>query len=191
MIKRTLIAIAVVALLATVAHAANSLPLTEHYFGPRSDDMVVKVDGSQNVRWPFDYKALTVCTIPIKMHVGMYVQVEDCKKKKLYLKQVDCGDIGEGSDKFPCYLGCVDFNVRANFEVKMGAELEKFKLGDDEEETIKDWDKYYDGGDVVPGDGSYHNVKVCVKAWKTEIWNAPPGDEVHIGNLHVTVKPNS
>ena len=185
MIKRTLIAIAVVALLATSAHAA----LSEHYFGPRSDDMAVKVDGSEKVRWPFEYKALTVCTIPIKMHVGMYVEVKDCKDKKLILQQVDCGDIGKGGDEYPCYLGCVSFDVRANFEVKMGANLNKGKIGD--ETPIKDWDKYYDGGDVIPGDGSYHNVKVCVKAWKTEIWNAPPGDEVTVGTLDVTVKPNS
>jgi hypothetical protein len=180
MVKRTLIAIAVVALLATSAHAA----LTEHYFGPYGDDYAVKVDGSENVRWPYEYKALTVCTIPIKMHVGMYVQIEDCKKKKIILQQVDCGDIGQGGDKYPCYLGCTDFNVRANFEVKMSADLEK--VGD----TIKDWGWYYDGGDVVPGDGDWHNVKVCVKAWSTQIWKASPGDEVDVGKLHVQVKPN-
>jgi hypothetical protein len=185
MIKRTLIAIAVVALLATSAHAA----LSEHYFGPRSDDYAVKVDGSDKVRWPWEYKALVVCNIPIKMHVGMYVQVEDCKAKKILLAQVPCGDIGKGGDDFPCYLGCTSFNVRANFEVKMGANLIKAKVGD--ETPIKDWDKYFDGGDVVPGDGDYHNVKLCVKAWKTEIWNAPPGDEVTVGSVDITVKPNS
>jgi len=186
MIKRTLIAIAVVALLATAAHAA----LSEHYFpNLRDDDYALKVDGSEKVRWPYEYKALVVCSIPIKMHVGMYVQIEDCKKKKIILQQVECSDIGKGGGDYPCYLGCTDFNVRANFEVKMGANLVKGKIGD--KTVIKDWDYYYDGGDVVPGDGSYHNVKVCVKAWKTKIWDAPPGDEVDIGTLDVTVKPNS
>ena len=71
----------------------------------------------------------------------------------------------------------------------MGANLNKGKIGG--EEVIKEWKSYYDGGDVVPGDGSYHNVKVCLKAWKTHIWDAPPGDEVDIGTLDVTVKPNS
>ena len=180
MIKRTLIAIAVVALLATSANAA----LSEHYF-PIGDHHAVKVDGSEKVRWPYEYKALTVCTIPIKMHVGMYVQVKDCKKKKLILQQVDCGDIGKGSGDYPCYLGCVSFDVRANFEVKMKASLEK--IGD----TVKDWDYYYDGGDVVPGDGDYHTVKCCVKAWKTRIYKAAPGDEVDVGKLHIQVKPNA
>lgn len=179
MIKRTLIAIAVVALLATSAHAA----LDVHYL-PFGDHHAVKVDGSENIRWPYEYKSLVVCNIPIKMHVGMYVQVKECKKKKLVLEQVDCGDIGKGSGDYPCYLDCVDFDVRANFEVKMGTSLNK--SGD----VIKEWSAYYDGGDVVPGDGHYHNIKVCVKAWKTQIYSAAPGDEVTVGSLSITVKPN-
>lgn len=179
MIKRTLIAIAVVALLATSAHAA----LTEHYF-PAGDSSAVKVDGSDNVRWPWEYKSLDVCAIPIKMNIGMYVQVIDCKKKKLVLNQVTCGDIGQGDDKYPCYHGCVTFDVRANFEVKMGQWLEK--VGD----IIGDWSCYYDGGDVVPGDGNPHTMKVCVKAWNTKIYKHAAGDEVEVGKIHITVKPN-
>jgi hypothetical protein len=179
MIKRTLIAIAVVALLATSANAA----LSEHYF-PIGDHHAVKVDGSEKVRWPYEYKALTVCTIPIKMHVGMYVQVKDCKKKKIVLKQVDCGDIGKGGGDFPCYLGCVKFEARANFNVKLGAKLHK------DGDTIKDWSSYYNGDDTIPGDGDYHEVELCVKAWKTQIWKAAPGDEVTVGSVDVTVKPD-
>jgi len=184
MIKRTLIAIAVVALLATSAHAALDI---NYLTGGNST--AVKVDGSQNVRWPYAYQSLVVCNIPIKMHVGMYVQVQDCKKKKIVLQQVGCGDIDQGADKYPCYYGCVSFNVRANFEVKMGSSLHKAKIGD--HEIIKNWGAYYDGGDVVAGDGDYHNVKLCVKAWQTEIWNAPPGDEIDVGSVDVTVKPNT
>ena len=183
MIKRTLIAIALLALLATSAHAALNPSGDKLFVG---DHHAVKVDGSEKVRWPYEYKALDVCIIPIKMHVGMYVQVKDCKKKKLVLQQVDCGDIGKGGGDYPCYLGCVTFDVRANFEAKMGANLVKKSGG-----PIKDWDKYYDGDSVVPGDGDYHSVKVCVKAWKTELYKATPGDEVDVGQLHITVKPNA
>jgi len=189
MIKRTLIAIAVVALLATSAHAAIQDPTYLH----SGDTYVVKVDGEDKptIRWPYsiNYTSLTVCTIPIRMEVGMYVQVKDCKNKKIVLKQVGCGDIGQGGDKYPCYFGCVDFDVRANFEVKMGKTLHKLKIGD--HEIIKNWDAYYDGGDVVAGDGVYHNVKLCVKAWQTEIWNAPPGAEQNVGTVDITVKPNT
>jgi len=189
MIKRTLIAIAVVALLATSADAA----LKEWYFptGTVGDSAAVKVDGKETVdfRWPYtvSYKALTVCNIPIKMSVGMYVQVLDCKDEKIILTQVGCGDIGQGTDKFPCYLGCVTLDVRANFNVTMGASL--VKEGDII--TGDNWSAYYEGGDYVPGDGEYHAVKLCVKAWATQIWKAAVGDEVTVGSVNVTVKPST
>jgi hypothetical protein len=179
MIKRTLIAIALVALLVTSAQAA----LDTHYF-PIGDHQAVKVDGSDNVRWPWEYKALTVCTIPIKLNVGMFVQVANCKDKKIVLTQVPCGDIGKGDGDYPCYYGDVTFDVRANFEVKLGQSLEK--VGD----VIGDWTCYYSGGDVVPGDGNWHPMKVCVAAWLTGIYKASPGDEVDVGKIHITVKPN-
>jgi len=185
MIKRTLIAIAVVALLATSVQAA----ITEHYF-PYGDHYALKVDGSDTVRWPYEYKALTVCSIPIKIKVGMYVQVYECKKKKLVLTQVGCteqvvndwGD-GLGDGDFPCYYGCIKFSVRANFNAQMGQSLSQ--VGD----VGRKWQCHYTGDSVVPGDGNYHELEVCVKAWKVELWNAPVGDEVAFGNLNITVKP--
>ena len=180
MIKRTLIAIAVVAILATSSHAA----IKEWYF-PFGDHYALKVDGSENVRWPYEYKSLTVCSIPIKIQVGMFVQVQDCKKKKIVLKQVGCTEqvMGKGDGDFPCYYGCVDFNVRANFNAQMGQSLEK--VGD----IGRDWSCSYDGDSTVPGDGSYHNLKVCVKAWKVALWDAPVGDEIDFGKINITVKP--
>jgi len=182
MIKRTLIAIALVALLAASANAELTLSGDKLWVG---DHHAVKVDGSDTVRWPWEYKALDVCIIPIKMHVGMYAQVQDCKKKKVILQQVDCGDIGKGSGDYPCYLGCVKFNVRANFEAKMGTGLS------DKADFIADWEAWIKAGNPVPGDGAYHEVEACVKAWKTSIYKATPGDEVPAGNLHITVKPNA
>jgi hypothetical protein len=184
MIKRTLIAMAVVALLATSLHAAIEDP----YYFTSGDHSAVKVDGKDTptIRWPYKivYDELVVCNIPIKMKVGMYVQVKDCKKKKIILEQVSCSDIGQGDDKYPCYLGCVEFEVRANFDVKLGSALHK------DGDVIGDWSAYYDGGDTVPGDGDYHGVKLCVKAWSTAIYKAAPGDEVSVGSVDVTVKPN-
>lgn len=196
MIKRTLIAIAVVALLATSAHAA----LTEFYLpmGPVGDDVkttAVKVDGKETVdfRWPYtiNYKALKLCTVPIYMQVGMYVQVENCKDLKIVLVQRDCGDldIGKGAADFPCYYGCVTFRVRANFPVKMGQELAR--VGDIIPADDK-WSCAYvgDGGDTVPDDGNYKDLKICVKAWGVSLWKSKPGDEVKVGELKITVKPN-
>jgi hypothetical protein len=183
MIKRTLIAIAVVALLATSLHAAIEDP----YYFTAGDHKAIKVDGSDTptIRWPYtiNYTALTVCNIPIKMKVGYFVQVKNCKDKKIILEQVSCADIGKGDADYPCYLGCVDFDVRANFPVKLGYSLHK--TGD----TIVEWSAYYDGGDTVTDDGDWHPIKLCVKAWKTAIYKAVPGDDVLVGNVDITVKP--
>ncbi len=180
MIKRTLIAIAVVALLATSAQAA----LTETYldFG---DHSAVKVDGSETVRWPYSYRSLVACNFPIKMHIGMYVQVINCNKKKILLQQVNCPDIGKGTGDYPCYRGCVKFDVRANFEVKLGTSLHK--SGD----VIKDWSAWYEGGDVVAAGGGTTNIELCVKAWKTYIYKHEAGNEVTVGSVDVMVKPNT
>jgi len=181
MIKRTLIAIAVVALLATSAQAA----LSEHYFD-FGDHRGVKVDGKDTptFRWPYSwsYQALTICNIPIVMDVGMYVKVIDCDKKKITLVQVNCDDIGKGG-KYPCYKGCTDFNVIANFEVKMGASLHKTS------DLIKDWSAEYEGGDVVPA-ATTTNIKLCVKAWEAQLDKHPAGENVSVGNVDITVKPN-
>ncbi len=180
MVKRTLIAIALVACLTSTTPADYEV----EYFGPIYKDTGVKIDGKEKVRWPYRYEVLTICTIPIKMHVGMFVQVKDCKKKKIVLVQVNCEDIGKGGGDYPCYLGCVDFDVRANFYVKLGSSLHK------DGDVIGDWSAYYDGGDTIPGDGDWHGVKLCVKAWKTKIYKAAPGDEVSVGSVDITVMPD-
>jgi hypothetical protein len=184
MVKKTLIAMAAVVLLSTVAQAA----LQEYYFG-KDNNKFIKVDGKQTTRWPTEYKALTVCSIPVKMSLGMWVEVHKCgdSSKKIVLEQVDCGDIGRGSGDFPCYSDCVSFDVRANFDVKMGGNLNKNDAGN---KVIDSWDWYYEGDDVVPGDGAYHTVTACVKAWKAKLWNGTPGDEVKLGTLDITAKPN-
>jgi hypothetical protein len=183
--KRTLIAIAVVALLATSVHAAIEDP----YYFTAGDHGAIKIDGKDTptIRWPYKivYDELVVCNIPIKMKVGMYVQVKDCKNKKIILEQVSCADIGQGDSSYPCYLGCVEFDVRANFNVKLGSALHK------EGDVIGSWSAYYDGGDTVDGDGDWHNIKLCVKAWSTAIYKSAPGDEVSVGSVDITVKPNT
>jgi len=182
--KRTLIAIAVVALLATTVNAAIEDP----YYFSAGDHKAIKVDGSDKptIRWPYKivYDELVVCNIPIKMKVGMFVQVKDCKDKKIILEQVSCTDIGKGAADYPCYKGCVKFDVRANFNVKMGANLNK---GD----IIPDASAYYVGDTVIPDDGDWHEVELCVNAWKAKIYKAKPGDQVDAGSVDVTVKPNT
>lgn len=196
MIKKTLMAIA---LLAFVTSAYASLTIDDDipaFYWHKDKGYAVKSEliSKPVIQWPYtiNYQALTICTIPIYMHVGMYVQIENCDDKKIILEQLNCSDIGKNStNDFPCYQGCVDeLKVKANFDVKMGASLH-IKDGVPAIPNGDHWSAYYDNGvDVVPGDGDYHSVKLCVKAWGVNIAKSAPGEEVQVGSVDVTVKPN-
>jgi len=186
MVKRTLIAIALVAFLASTAPAAIEV----YYWGAIDKDTGVKVDGNEKVFWPYEYKALDICSMPVKMEIGMYVEVQDCTDRKIILKQVDCGDIGKGSGDFPCYNDCEKFSLRANFDVKLGTRLVKAAADEGEDTVMDQWEGYYNGSDVVPGDGKNHEVEVCVRAWKARLWYGTYGDETVVGTLYVTAKPD-
>ena len=168
MVKKCLIAIALLAFLTTTVQAGDDAENPWKF-----DD-----------HWPWVYLELEICQIPVYMDVGMYVDLKDCGKKSIVLKQVSCDTIGKGSGDFPCYKGCTTVQIRANFEVKLGTKL--YKIGD----VIKDWAVTL-STDIVPGDGNYHDIEVCVTAWKAQIWKAAPGDKVLVGEVAITVKPNA
>ena len=188
MLKRTLIAVAVVALLATSAQALGPDPDT----GKMGDHTGIKVDPiKMNVIWPFEYKALDLCVIPVKMKVGVFVQVEKCYDRKIILNQVECGDIGKNSSgDWPCYLGCETIKVRANIDVKLG--LNKAKVGS----VLDKWEAYFTDGNTVAGGAGWVPHEICVKAWKAQLFRgeigqaAMAGSVVDVGTVTVTVKPN-
>ena len=182
MLKRTLIVVAVVALLATSAQALGPDP---HTGGGNSPAIKVNME-KFTIGWPFEYKALDLCAIPVYMNVGYYVQVEKCNERKIKLVQVDCEDqrVGKGAGDWPCYYDCENVKIRANFEVKLG--LKKEKIGG----VIKDWSASVTPNVVGPSSG-WSTVSVCVKAWKTQLWNAGTvGTTVRVGTIILTVKPN-
>ena len=175
MVKKCLIAIALLAFLTTTVQAGDDAENPWKF-----DD-----------HWPWVYLELEICQIPVYMDVGMYVDMKDCGKKEIILKQVTC----PAGRNFPCYKGCVMFEIRANFEVKLGTKLTK--IGP----VIKNWEAkiYQDDGAgnpgiewyIVTGDGNYHKMHVCVEAWEAQIWSASPGDKVLVGEVAITVKPNA
>jgi hypothetical protein len=173
MVKKSLIAIALMGFLATTVMAGD---LAQNPW--KFDD-----------EWPKEviiiYEELEICQIPIYMDVGMYVELKDCDKKEIVLVQVPCGDIGKGGGDFPCYHDCVDVELRANFDVQLGLKL--YKIG-----TVIDGDKwtaYFSGADTITGDGNYHTVTICVDAWSANIYSVSPGDKVLVGEVAVTVMP--
>lgn len=203
--RRTLTAVAVFVSLASVAQA-----VLEEYYSPIGCLHSRIMDGREAVRWPFDPKPkpLTLCTIPIKMKVGTYVEIRWPAKiieyendddimlepyfvevkgdihRQIVLRQVPCSDIGRDSNDFPCYLDCIKINVRANFQVKLETELIKTS------NVIDKWEAFFDGTNIVGGSGQYKTVTVCVKAWKVKLYNSPAGER-EVGTLVITAKPDT
>jgi hypothetical protein len=186
MLKRTLIAVAVVALLATSAQALGPDPHT----GKLDKHTGIKVDPiKMDVLWPFEYKALDLCVIPVKMKIGLFVQIEECHKRKIVLQQVECGDIGKNTQgDWPCYKGCEDIKVRANFDAQLG--LKKEKVGP----VLDKWEAWFEGGSTVAATTGWNTLTVCVKAWRAKLYevaaSAAADDLLDVGTVTVTVKPN-
>ena len=166
MVKKCIIALAVVALMVTVVQAA---------------DPSIKKDGD----WPWTYKALPLCVMPVYMDVGHFVQLEKCQDRKIHLKQVDCESIGKGGGDFPCYTDCDKIKVRANFPAIFGASLSK--IGS----VLKDTSIYWkDDINQIAGTGGWEELTVCLDAWKTNLLGAAePDDKLKVGELTITVKP--
>jgi len=180
--RRIPIAIAVVALAATSTWAQTLGPVP-HTGGGINPAIKVNLE-TLNIGWPFEFKALDLCSIPVYMNVGFFVQVENCVNKKIELKQVACADIGRNDKDWPCYLDCEDIRVRSNFEVRLGTKLKK------EGSVIDKWEAYYDGTDIINPLGDFETVTVCVRAWNAQLFLQAPGSQVRVGTLVITVKPN-
>ncbi|HUU18102.1 MAG TPA: hypothetical protein VMW72_13205 [Sedimentisphaerales bacterium] len=181
MVKKILFTIAVVAFLTASVQAVD----------PGKN--MQKFDGM----WPYEYIYVPVCSIPILMDVGYYVQLEKCADYKIKLKQVPCNDgldpyPKSATEDFPCYRDCEEIKVRANFDAKLGGKVEnKVSWWGADKEKV-----YYEAAEglnpsVVPGNGQWHTRKVCIKAWDIQIWDAgAQGDEIHVADLWITVKPD-
>lgn len=167
MVKKCIFALAVAALLVATVQA---------------DDPAIKRDFD----WPFTYKAIDLCKMPVYMDIGHFVQMKECNKRELVMKQVDCESIGKGSGDFPCYDGCEEFEVRANFPAVFGGNLSnKSAVFDKVEVYWKDGDNQINGST-----GDWEKLTVCVKAWKTQIWKAAEAKKKQkVADLTITVKP--
>jgi hypothetical protein len=169
MVKKCIFALAVVALMVTVVSAGTS--------------PTVKRDGD----WPWTYKPIDLCIMPIWMDVGHFVQLKNCNDRKIELKQVTCTDIEKNNvDDFPCYKDCETFEVRANFPAIFDGRVDK--IGP----ILKDTKVTFEGDKFqIQGTGGWESLTICVTAWKAEIWNAPegPDSKTRVGDLAVTVKP--
>jgi hypothetical protein len=172
MVKKCMIALAVAALMATTVQAGAPAP-----------DGSIKRDGD----WPWTYKAIDLCVMPIYMDVGHFVQLKDCSDRKIHLKQVTCTSIGKNNtEDFPCYRDCEEIQVRANFPAIFGGRVDKNSTG-----ILKDTEVKWAGDKFqIIGGGDWEQLTICVNAWKAEIWRATePSEKTQVGTLTITVKP--
>jgi len=133
--------------------------------------------------WPYVYIEVDLCTFPVYMDVGYYVTIKECNKREIILKQVDCTEIGKSG--FPCYQGCTEIEARANFDAIFGLRLDK--VGS----VLNKTSIYWTGDNEIPGDGDWHKMEICIDAWETNVYEDGPGDKVKVGEVTVTVKPDS
>ena len=180
MVKKCLITIAVVALLATTVQAF---------------DNPMKSEG-----WPFHwtvtYDELDLCKFDVILEVGYYVQIEDCGDiGPMKLEQVNCdtieigGDVQDGGD-FPCYEGCVEFKARANFAAVFGANFDDENA---DKKIIDDYELQWEGDlHEITDSGNYDDgeLKLCMVASNVKLWNSgATSDTVKVGEITINVKP--
>lgn len=167
MLKKSIIALAIAALTISTV---------------KGGDPAIKKDGD----WPWQYKAIDLCKIPVYMEVGHYVQLKECDKREIKLLQVDCTSIGRDSGDFPCYSDCEDIEVRANFPAIFGASLSK--IGPILQDTKVYWK---DGKNQIYGStGDWEKLTICLDAWNAEIWRAAePSEHAQVGEITINVKP--
>ncbi len=181
MLKKCLFAIAVTALLAVTIHAGE--PKTGI---PWEDDCDTWAYKGHPYPWPVEYKKIEICRIPLFMEVGFWVEIKGCEDAEILLIQEDCLEVDRKEGDFPCYKGCTNVAIRTNFEAKIDGDVKHDAI----EMSHKD---FFNGvGDlVIPGDGNWHEIEVCVVAYKVELWefeNAA-GTKEEIGYIKVRIKP--
>ncbi len=129
------------------------------------------------------YEAMDICTFPVSMEVGHYVQLKECNKHKIELKQVKCKS---GRD-FPCYEDCVTIKIRANYPAILSASLNK--SGGDVD-ILKEMNLYWeDGVNTIQGDtGDCEEFKLCLEAWDVDLWKLTVST-VKVGEITIYVRP--
>ncbi len=133
------------------------------------------------------YEAIDICTLPVSMEVGHYVQLKGCNKRKIKLVQVDCESIGRDGGDFPCYKGCDVIEIRANYPAILSASLNKSGV---DEDMLKEMNLYWENGvNTIKGDtGDWEELKLYLEAWDVEIWKSTVGT-VQFGEITIKVKP--
>jgi len=180
MLKRSLIAVAVVAMLASGVNAGE---IKAHC-------------------WPTQFVAIEITTIPVVVDIGYYVIIKD--QTKLGIKVVQM------TDNLKNFCGCLNKNgitkmkVSTNFAMKLKAEVSKASgiegtMKVSLTETGTTCTTGFGGtAEIEIGPGTDIEVPVCVKLEGNDKTlasiagkGAPGTKNVQIGTVKITVKPSA
>lgn len=167
MLKKSLFAIALLGLLASMAMAG--------------DEVIWRKEGC-TWRYSHCFKARDICKIPVFLKVGYYIKLDKCGDRKIIMNPM-------GVD----YVGCTDFTISSNFTMVIGARIEVLQAGKDIQGDLGKWEAYIDGGGIVrQKGGKTEGHKICAKVKEpTMIAMMDPGDhsEVQVAHAFITVRP--
>lgn len=142
----------------------------------------------ENAKNKWKYKPIDICTFPVSIEVGHFIQLKECGKRKIKLEQVDCESIGREYSDFPCYKGCDIIEVKANFPAIFNASLDK---SNDDNNMLKDFNLYWKNDvNTIQGNGEWEELQLCMEAWNVEIWKSKGIiGTIEIGDITIGVKP--
>ena len=121
------------------------------------------------------YAPERICSIPVIMDVGMYVEILDIQNLSIKLQQVG----------FDTYEGCTEIKIKSNFDLTILCKIKPTGIVPGNYSCWIDNPK-------VPIDLS-ENVavrNVCAKAEKVKILYTAPGSDVHVADVTITVIPD-
>jgi hypothetical protein len=151
------------------------------YVTPTGDTVNWEYDGSSSERkaeaynWPATYDFKDVCVIPVKMDVGFWIKVVDCKNKELKLKQVEIHK----------YAGSVDVTIQCNVNIALNVYWTK-KDG-------VDLGNYSASAGVSPGtlDAPGGTVTISLTLGDVDLSKLMGGtNAIQVGTVTLQVRPN-
>ena len=136
---------------------------------------------------PWNSKPIDLCKFPVSMDVGHYVQLKECHKRKIELKQVKCSEISQDNAKFPCYKDSEVFEVRANFPAVFSASISK---NEGNEDMLKEVNLYWENGvNTIQGSIGWEELTLCLEVSGAEIWKSAVVGTIEVGEITIEVMP--
>jgi hypothetical protein len=166
-----------------VRTGATTFNSTATVVGPDQPDVNWEYDGNTSERkaeswnWPATYDWQDLCVIPVKMDVGIWIKLIDCKTRELKLKQVEIHK----------YTGSVTVGVVTNTAMEIGAYWTKT--------TTLSLGNYGNSVSVSPStltpSCSTQNVTITLTLSSVDLCALPGGTNCFVvGTVTVRVRPN-